>query len=198
MWGEHLAGIKEAEDTSPVGLKEMAHWYPEFYFGGPATQIDELDDLRRDLSRAFAELGRRLCINILEWQDSRTLKPEPLFPIPEVREPARKGEKFGARVDYPCNKDGSPSHDDETGMINTRNLELLRTLWDATARFTHLAYLGGLQDGKNLLVQMAHGELSPQDFQARDIEIAKEMQSARYLHQQLSSRRAVARSGSRK
>ena len=62
-------------------------------------------------------------------------------------------------------------------------MELIRGLWDRTARFADLAYTGGVQDGKNLLLQLASGEMSQQDFAEYDVRLAKKRQEATVLHE---------------
>jgi hypothetical protein len=191
MWPKHLATIKAAENKSAITLKGQAHWYPQFYFGGPRCRINELDELRRQLSELFEELGERLCSDILDWPDARGEKPEELFPIPDVRKPLKKGANYAERIPYPCSK-GEHSYHDKTGLIDSRNLELLRGLWDSAARFTDLAYTGGVQDGKNLLLQLATGEMSPQDFQESDMRLAEAKQDAIYMHHKLKGKKKSA------
>jgi hypothetical protein len=188
-WAEHVAKIKATPDNSMVLLKGRYHWYPMFYFGGPRQHVDELDELRADLARFFEELGERLCADVLDWPDAREEKPEALFPAPDVRKPLKRGENYAEMVSYPSSK-GENSYHDKTGVIDRRNLELLRGLWDRTARFTDLAYIAGVQDGKNLLLQLATGEMSPQDFQEQDIKLGKARQNAAYLHSKLKAGRS--------
>lgn len=191
MWAEHLATVKAAENKARVNLKGQAHWYPQFYFSGPHVHINEIGEIRRELSELFEELGERLCSDILDWPDARGEKPEELYPIPDVRKSLKKGENYAERVSYPCSKGGN-SFRDKTGLIDSRNLELLRALWDRTARFTEFAYLGGVKDGKNLLLQLATGEMSPQDFQENDMRIAKGTQNAIYLQAKLGGKKKSA------
>jgi hypothetical protein len=65
-------------------------------------------------------------------------------------------------------------------------------LWDSAARFTDLAYTGGVQDGKNLLLQLATGEMSPQDFQESDMRLAEAKQDAIYMHHKLKGKKKSA------
>jgi hypothetical protein len=182
-WGEHLATTKAQPDKRMVLLKGQYHWYPMFYFGEQGHS-NELDEMRTDLAKFFEELGERLCSDILEWPDVRGEKPDDLFPVPDVRKPLKHGEKYAERVIYPASE-GDKSYHDKTGLIDRRNLELLRGLWDRTARFAHVAYTEGVLVGQNLLLQLATGEMSPQDLQEHDIRIARERQNASYLHSKL-------------
>jgi hypothetical protein len=183
-WNKHIATIKAAPDQCMVLLKGVYHWYPMFYFGGPRCSIFELDEMRGELAEFFEELATRLCSHIVEWQDARGEKPEELFPVPDVRKPLKTGQNYAEPVGYPATH-GESSYHDKTGLIDRRNLELLRGLWDRTARFTDLAYIAGLTDGRNLLLQLSSGALSVDDLQEHDVKVARDRQNAAYLHRKL-------------
>ena len=163
-----------------VGMKGAYHWYPQFYFGGPNTTNDELDDLRSTLAETFAEFGNALCVDVVpeeSWSHGS------LFPHPEVENPKWKSGTSDPRLlRYPCS-DGSRGGCMSYGSIRKDHLDMLRKLWDATARFAHIAWLSGLQDGRDLLKQLAQGDITSDELQEKDVRIASAVQNAKRLHE---------------
>lgn len=164
-----------------VGLKGAYHWYPMFYFGD-RSHCDELSELRETLARAFPELGEGLCEDVVPekaW-DYTALFPDMQYKVPDPDH--KKGTPGPQTLDYPCSKGGTSCGVEKYGLIRKDRLELLRKLWDATARFTELAYLTGLKEGKDLLKQLASGGITVAELQEEDRKIGERVQNARKLH----------------
>jgi len=159
-----------------------------FYFGGPHARIDGFDAVRTELAQLFEEAGTRACVEIFDWKDTpfeQRENSQDLYARPDVRHPKKKGEAYGERAEYPTSE-GGPSYHDQYGKIDARMLELLRLLWDRTARFAEMSYIGGLQDGRNLLLQLSSGQLSTGDLDKQDLRIARKRQNAAFLQRKLA------------
>lgn len=192
-WREHVSRVNADKELETVRLKRAWHWYPGFYFGGPHVHIDGLSETREELGRLFWELGELSCKERFEWKDAPDRPGEKdwpyLFVRPDVRRPPTETFRNGQPVEYPASE-GSSCYHSLYGRLDKRLLEVIRLLWDHTARFAEMAYLGGLQDGRNLLMQLASGQLSTDDLQKRDLAVAKDVQNANYLHRKLKRRRS--------
>jgi hypothetical protein len=192
-WNEHVAATNARPDLATVRLKGAYHWYPMFYGSGPREEVEGFTETRDELGRLFAELGELSCISKFHWKDSpRRRDDEPecefLFVRPVVRRPPKKGRHYGEQAVYPASE-GSACSNPLYGKMNSRTLEVIRLLWDRTARFAEMAYLGGVQDGRNLLLQLSSGALSIDDLQKWDMNLARERQNAKYLYLKLKRRR---------
>lgn len=183
-WDEYTARVNQQKETATVMLKGAYHWYPGFYFGGPHHKLEGFDETRTELHKLFAELGELACTEKLDWKDNRIEGAASLFTRPDVRYPKQKGEPYAKPAQYPTS-DGEPSYHDLYGKIDARLLEVIRLLWDHTARFAEMAYLCGIQDGRDILFQLSSGQMSGGDFEERDMDIAKRVQNAEYLHSKL-------------
>lgn len=193
-WGKHVAAVNADRTLATVRLTGAYHWYSMFCFGGPRCHMEGFYEVRDALAQEFEELGERCCVDKLSWQDAPWADGdiEALYFKPEVRRPVKRGEHYGEPVGHPTS-DAVPSYQDQYGKIDARVLELLRALWDHTARFAEMAYLGGVTDGRNLLAQMAAGQLSGEELQKEDVRLAKRVQNAGYLHRALKIRKKGSR-----
>lgn len=185
-WNQHIARVKVDSDKVAVSIRSCYHWYPMFYFGEHGTS-NELGELRTGLAKLFAELGERICGELLKWPATADLNPERLYSDPRVRR-ASHGYPEGELISYPTSN-GDGSSGESVGMADRRTVEILRALWDHTARFAHAAYLNGVAEGRNLLLQLSTGAMSPQRFQEDDLNLARKTQDAKYLHQEMKKRR---------
>jgi hypothetical protein len=189
-WSEHVAKVNADKTLATVKLKGAWHWYPGFYFGGPQAQIEGFSETREELHKLFCELGELACEEKFDWKDQPCSGDEDapkiayLFERPDVRYPKKKTEHYARPAEYPASE-GSSCFQTVYGKLDSRLLDVIRLLWDHTARFAELAYLGGLQDGKNLLLQMASGQLSSDDLQKKDLALARDVQNAAFLHKKL-------------
>ncbi len=175
-WDEHVASALSKPDKVVVNLKECYHWYPMFYFGG-RSHNSELDQLRKTLGETLPALAQECCSDVLprsEWRAAGDTVP--LFPRPRIE------REDGTAFYYPCSDGSGGDYDAAKGVMTVRQLELLQTLWDACARFAHLAYVCGVEEGQDLLKQLSNGGMSVDDLQEQSIAIAKQVQSARQMH----------------
>jgi hypothetical protein len=191
-WSQHVAEVNANKELATVQLKSAHHWYPGFYFGGPNCHIENFDEARGELSRLFCELGELACVEKFDWNDEPRRKDDDpdipyLFSKPVVRLPKVRGENYARPADYPSSE-GSSCYHSLYGKIDRRLLEVIQSLWDYTARFAEMAYLGGVQDGRNLLLQLSSGQLSSEELQKKDMSLAKDVQNAKYLHSKLRRR----------
>lgn len=186
-WREHIASVQERKDLTTVGLKGASHWYPQFYFGGPRASIEGLSETRSEIGKLFWELGRVISVTALDWKDIRPTDVLPLYFRPDVREPLKKGASHRERIDYPAS-DGSGGGCETYGKIETRALDILRKLWDHAARFAEMAYFGGVQDGRDIIFQMARGEMSVSELQEADVRLARDIQNSGKLHQKMKGK----------
>lgn len=195
QWPKYLEKVNTAKDLITVKLKGAPHWYPLFYSSGPRCHIPELNEIRDNIGVLFWRLGELSCAEILDWRDDDSPKgyndpnaPRFLYEKSNIRHQTEKWCGHPRVIDYPSSE-GSGDSSPMFGKMNSETLETLRELWDNTARIIELAYLGGLQDGRNLLLQLSSGELSSVDLEERDRKIAQKVQDAKYLHKKLRKKR---------
>lgn len=194
-WGEHVANVNADKKLATVILKREWHWNPGFYYGGPRQEPEGFSETRRSLGQLFWELGELSCAEKFESCDAPDeahldkSNTTYLYKRPDIRFPLKKGEQYPERCDYPASEGDGGSYNALYGRIETKLLETIQALWDHTARFAQMSYLGGLMDGKNLLLQLSSGEISPEKFNEKDIEIAKRVQKSGFLHQKLGRKK---------
>jgi hypothetical protein len=187
-WAQHTAEFSQKKEFATVIIKGAWHWYPQFYGCGPRDQPEGFSETRQALAITFAALGKRMCAALLDWKDVPHKEREgaqPLFFKPDVRFPKKPDEHYARPAKYPSS-DGNSGDLGYFGRIDSTVLDLLRKLWDHAARFAEMAYLGGVQDGRNMLFQLAKGELSPSELAEDDVRLAQNMQNSAYLHKKLS------------
>ena len=173
-WRKHLRETKADRTFSTVCLKGAYHWYPLFYFGGPRITIDGFNETRDQLGILFARLGELSCKEKLSWEDMRGENPPSLFERPDS--------------DYPASE-GSPCYRPVYGKIDQELLTVIRSLWDHTARFAEMAYLGGVYDGRDILFQLSSGQISTTQMQDRDMKLACKLQSTAARYRRLAARK---------
>jgi len=186
-WGKYKSEFSQQKNLATVIIKGAWHWYPQFYGCGPRCHPAGFSETREALGETFAALGKALCVTRLDWKDiPHTERKDalPLFFKPDVRYPKKSNEYYAKPAKYPSS-DGDSGHTGNFGKIDSTVLDLLRKLWDHTARFSEMAYLGGLQDGKDILFQLASGELSASELAEKDLGLARNVQDSAYLHKKL-------------
>lgn len=183
-WNQHVAEVNTNPDLSTVKLAGAHHWYPGFYFGGHSHGVKGMDETRTELGKLFAELGELSCVELLDRVDASTADdkdPKMLYQKPHLRDDQ-------GHLNYPTG-DGSNGYANDRciGRMNARTLEVLRQLFDRTARFAEMAYISGLQDGRSILLQLAQGGLSADTLAEKDVNIAKKVQNAARLHDKIQA-----------
>lgn len=184
-WNAYVTRVKDSPEGVHVTLKGAIHWYPRLY-SLPHRTNKELDEVRHDLDTLFPAFGEHLCSERLSWGDSRGVEALEMFPARDVRRPLEKGQQYRERVLYPVYK-GEGSNRESVALIDKASLEFLQALFDRTARYGHLSYLAGVADGRDLLMQLAAGEITGAELAERDMRLAKQTQDARYLHEALTN-----------
>lgn len=187
-WNQHVSKAHGDPSLETVLLKGAPHWYPEFYFGHTCS-MPELSQVRSEISQLFFALGELICVEQFGWRDApedcRTRRAEGeysyLFNVGLYKD--SKGKRLG----YPASS-GSSTYDRVYGKIPGKLLLVVRRLWDRVARFAELAYLSGLTDGRDILLQLSSGEMSVQEFQEKDIELCRRKQNAVLLNQHINSK----------
>jgi hypothetical protein len=186
-WHAHVEKANSSTELETVRLKSAWHWYPGFYYGGPYHCVEGFEQTRDEMSRLFWELPELVCTEKLDWKDGRRKGDDKDYPFvyekPKTVFLPKRGSRFGDPVEYPTS-DGSGDYNATYGKIPKRLLEVIQALFDRTARFAEMSYLGGFQDGKDLLVQLGNGELTPSKIGEQDIRLAKKIQDSAYLHKQ--------------
>jgi len=164
-WDKHVESLRvqaTAGECEFVRLSEMPYAWPSFYFGGgPRCHLPGFDDMREKLTDVLHNLSHRMCEpipgNTYLGQTSQLIeKPEYDFPM----------------------SDGMHGWFSIVARVSKTDLKLLRDLWFTTAEFAHLCFLAGREDGRNLLLEIASGEISPQEFAQADVKIAEQIQKA--------------------
>lgn len=183
-WNEHVEKVKTIPGVATVRLSEAYHWQPMFYFGGHCHGVEGLSETRDELAKLFKELAELACIDTLDSSDGWTLENTPFV----YSVPVFKGEK--AHLNYPTSN-GSGGYSAPYGKMPKRLLDVIRALFDRTARFTEMAYLGGLQDGQDVLYQMTSGQISPANLQEQEIRLAKQIQNSAALHHRLGKKKVA-------
>ena len=164
-WKAHVESLQEQSTKGEcvfVLLPERDYAWPGFYFGGPRAHIPGFDELRDTLLGLMHRLSHRMC-EVLPEGTHPVHKAEKLFQPPDRDFPMSEGQHGWWTV---------------LARIYPADLELLRGLWSTVAQFVHVSYMGGREDGRNLLLEMASGEISSQDFAAKDLKMAKQVQEA--------------------
>lgn len=186
-WREHVKRqrslIERSRSRKLVALAGAEHWWPGFYYGGPRCHIEGLDETRKGLRKLFDDLAKLVCepvpSNYSAGQDVGWL-----YHAEEVGDPESKRKpKYRPYLDYPCSR--SISSSSEYALIDPELAKVLQQLWDHVARFTHMGYLGGVEDGRDLLMQLASGAMSTDKLAEEDVQRAKRIQVAGHLSRAL-------------
>lgn len=148
-----------------------------------AIGINGLNQTRDELAKLFKELAELCSSDILDPVEGYEPDITHVYIVPQIRN--EKGDRF---LEYPTSQ-GSGGYRSPYAKIPKRLLEVIRALFDRTARFSEMAYLGGLQDGRDVLYQMASGQMSPQDVNEHEVRTAQKIQNAAKLHRKLGGKR---------
>ena len=163
-WNKHVESLRAQAavgECAFVRISEMPYAWPSFYFGGgPRCHLSGFDEMRDKLTEVLHDLSHRLC--------------EPV-PGQYMSDTPQLIEKPGH--DFPMS-DGQHGWFSIVARVAKVDLKLLRDLWYTTAQFAHLCFLAGREDGRNLLLDLASGEMSSQDFAQADVKIAEQIQEA--------------------
>lgn len=194
---EYLADVKDRLERDGsvrlVALAGASRWWPTFYYGGPRCHIEGLDETRQDLRDLFDRVARLVCKPLPENYypgEAIVKKCKRLYHREVVLDPeSTRGQHYRPRLDY-------PSSEGESGgatyaLVDPQLADALQGLWDHVARFLHMSYLGGVTDGRDLLMQLASGEMSTDDLAKEDVALAKRVQTAGHLARALSMREGV-------
>lgn len=171
-----------------VRLAGYAHWWPGFYYGGPHCHLEGLDETRRGIQELFDRIAKLVSDPVpYGYSADPNREAKPLYRKEKVPDPQpSRGEVYRPLLSYPC----SDGQDNSTYALIDRDLaEALHQLWDHVARFLHMSYLGGVEDGRNLLLQLASGGLSTDKLAEVDMQRAREMQTAKHLAKALRVRK---------
>jgi hypothetical protein len=185
---ERVNRINADPDLVTARVSTTSHWYPCFYYSGPRARIEGFSETRDELAKLFCELAQLCVVEKMDWLDCRHEGKDEypfVYTKPNVFHPAKPGESYGKPVQYPSSDGGS--HEAYFGKFPKCLLAVIQTLWDRTARFAEMSYLGGLQDGRNFLLQLSSGDLSVSDVSEQDASIAKHIQDSAYLHKKRGS-----------
>lgn len=192
-YGAYEARVKvqiERGDKRLVSVADCAHWWPGFYYGGPCCRLDGFDETRDGLRELFDQLAKLVCEPLPKGYypgDARAKAHKQLYRPEVVLDPdSPRDPHYRPRLHY-------PSSDSEHGgwscaLVDPALADVLQGLWDHVARFAHMSYLGGVQDGRNLLLQLASGGLSTDDLAEEDMNRAKEVQTAGRLAHALKAK----------
>ncbi len=174
-WAKHKAKQDQQKDLITIELSEYPHWSPTFTAGASHTT----HEIKSTLQETFWKLLRNLVVDEVDGWRATHAAEEPLAVprgLKDIAYPAIDNDRlFQSGATY--------------WRIPRSSLQLIRTLWDAAARFGEQCYQDGVDHGRNLLLQLGNGELSIGDFSKAEVEIAKNRQESVVLHQRLKRKR---------
>lgn len=183
-WAKHVerqaALAKRGGTRKMVRLVEYPHWWPGFYYGGPHHHMEGLDETRRGVQELFDRIAKLVSDPVPNgWRVNSSEEAEALYHKQKIQDPQPSpGATYRPILDYPCSDGQSAEH---YALVDRDLAEALQQLWDHVARFLHMSYLGGVEDGRNLLLQLVSGGMSTDKLAEVDMRRAKEMQTAKHL-----------------